>query len=236
MTNREAFEIWAPAGSKWSGWVRPVPFVMNDCDRAKQGCVDKDIIVNDDFVQSNTNHNVSFEITDVFYVNELQKDTAIIVDRSGYRSINEGLALAKMGWRPIPLFNGTNEQYGAMALVDNHCIECALLWGAGIMRTLKFQEDAPPVFLLDSNRRHRYKMSVSVFDNSWDLFSQDIPTAEFFMSNGINNIVITGEKIHKDLRTIFYDFQKKGMSFFFTDGYDKPKEVRIKKPPRKSAF
>jgi len=209
MTNREAYEVWTSGNSKWVNWVRPVPFVMYDC--------------------SSEDHIISFDTADVSYVDELMKDTAIIVDRCGYSSINEGLTLAGLGWRPIPLFNGTNEQKGAMALVDIHCIECALLWGAEVIKTLLFEDDAPPAFLLDSNRLHRYKMSTSVFDNSWDLYNQDIPSPEYFLDNGIDKIIIVGEKIQKDLRIIFHSFQKKGIKFYFTDGYNEPEEVRIKK-------
>ena len=216
MTNREAFEVWTSGDSKWVNWVRPAPFVLSESDWSDHAkCF------------------ISFDIPDVFYTEKLQKDTAIVVDRCGYNSINEGLALAELGWRPIPLYNGTNEQYGAMALVDNHGIECALLWGADGLKTLSFNKDAPPAFLLDSNRMHRYKMKVSVFDNSWDLYNQDIPSPEYFISNGVDKIVIVGEKIHKDLRTIFYVFQKNGIRFFYTDGYNKPEEVRIKKPFRR---
>jgi len=214
MTNREAFEAWTSGESKWASWVRPVPFVMYGCNCASEG---------------DENHYISFDIPYVLYVEKLKKDTAIFVDRCGYNSVNEGLALAEYGWRPIPLYNGTNEHPGAMALVDNHGIECALLWGADVLKTLSFEKDAPPAFLLDSNRMHRYKMKVSVYDNSWDLYNQDIPSPEYFISNGIDKVIIVGEKIQKDLRIIFYEFQKKGIRFFYTDGYNKPTEVRIKK-------
>ncbi|MCL2820743.1 MAG: hypothetical protein FWD38_07925 [Oscillospiraceae bacterium] len=222
MTGREAFEIWAQPDSKWSSWVRPVAFIMPECGGE---------------CREESNHTIGIDIPDILYIDEFAADTAIFVDRCGYSGINEGLALAGLGWCPVPLYNGTNEQSGAMALVDNHGIENALIWGAGVLNTLSLKDDAPslkkdapPAFLLDSNRRHRYKPDVSVYDNSWDLYNQDIPSPEYFTANGIDKIIISGEKIHKDLRVIFHDFQKKGIRFFFTDGYGKPEEVRIRKP------
>ena len=205
MTSREAFEIWASKSSKWTSWVKPAPFVMSGAGGANN---------------KNPDHYINNDLPVIMYLDEPKKDTAIFLDLPDYYSINEGLALAKIGWRPVPLFNGTNEQPGSMALVDNHGIEKALLWGAEVLKSIGFDMEAPPVFLLDSNRRHRYKMNVSVFDNSWDLFKQDIPSAEYFLENGISKIIIRGEKVEKDLRLIFRGFQKKGIKFLLTNGYD----------------
>ena len=221
MTGREAFEIWAQPDSKWSSWVRPVAFIMPECGGE---------------CREESNHTIGIDIPDILYIDEFAADTAIFVDRCGYSGINEGLALAGLGWCPVPLYNGTNEQSGAMALVDNHGIEHALLWGACVLKTLELNDTAPPAFLLDSNRMHRYKMDASAYDNSWDLYSQDIPSPEYFMDNGIDRIIIVGEKIHKDLRVIFYEFQKKGVKFLYSDGYNEPEEVQIKKPPRKFRY
>jgi len=72
-------------------------------------------------------------------------------------------------------------------------------------------------------------MNVSVFDNSWDLYDQDIPSPEYFTVNGINKVIVRGEKMHKDICRILYGFQKKGITILFTDGYEAPKEIAIKK-------
>ncbi|MBQ8298754.1 MAG: hypothetical protein IJX99_02625 [Clostridia bacterium] len=215
MINKDIFKIWAPVDAKWVDWVRPVPFISID-DELK------------------TYESFNFVIPNVNYIEEKSVDTAWFVDLPSYDSVAEGLALAsKFGFRPIPIYNGTNEQQGAMANVNNQTIEVALVWGAYVLLKLKLEKDALPVFLLDSNRMNRYKMSPSVFDNSWDIYHQDIPSAEYFLNNGIKKIVVRGkEKIEKDLSKIFYGFQKKGIKFFFTDGYSEPKEVVIKKPKR----
>jgi len=214
MTNREAYEMWTSKNSKWANWAKPAPFVMKNSGAGNQSSAD---------------HYINNDLPVILYLDELKKDTAVFLDLPDYYSINEGLALARIGWRPVPLYNGTNEQPGAMVLVDNHGIEKALIWGAGVLKTITTDENAPPVFLLDSNRRHRYKMNVSVFDNSWDVYAQDIPSAEFFLENGIDKIIIRGDKVEKDLRLIFYGFQKKGIRFFRTNGYEEAQAFKIKK-------
>ena len=214
MTGRNIFEIWAPPESQWTDWVRPVPFVA----------------INDD---CESNRTVNFTISSIFYLDKPATDTAIIIDLPGYDSIKEGVALAGLGFRPIPLYNGTSEQEGAMPLVDNHMLGSALSWGAVELQKINIASNAPPAFLLDSNRTHRYKMKVSVFDNSWNLYDQDIPTAEYFLNAGIKKILVRGDKMHKDLNRILHKFQKKGITILFTNGYDRPKVVVLKRPPRK---
>ena len=215
MTGRDIFKIWAPSGLKWSPWVRPVPFVsIKDTGQLTCAC--------------------NFVIPKVCFIHELKPGTAIILDLPDYESIPEGLALAKLGYRPIPLYNGTEGQEGAMAIVENRNIKCALIWGASELSGIDIPDDAPPVFLLDSNRMHRYKMDISVFDNSWDLYDQDIPSPEFLLKNGIDKILIRGDSIQEDLERIFIKFQNKGFKIYFTGGYDEPKEAQLK--PLKSVF
>ena len=72
-------------------------------------------------------------------------------------------------------------------------------------------------------------MNVSVFDNSWDIYDQDIPTAEYFLKNGITKIIIRGEEIQRDLKIILYKYQKKGIEILFTNGCEELKKVKIKK-------
>ena len=130
MTNREAYEIWAPTGARWVDWVRPVPFIMYSSDNT---CIAMD-----------------YSIPCINYLDDMEKqkeETAIILDLPGYTGINEALALGKLGWRPIPLYNGTDEQTRAMALVENHGIERALIWGANVLKDIKLKEPAITVIL-----------------------------------------------------------------------------------------
>jgi len=214
MNGKEIFRIWAPLNAKWTDWVRPVPFVAID----REKCLNKV---------------VSFDIPNIEYIKEIKKDTALVIDLPGNDGIKEGIALAKIGYRPIPVYNGTVEQEGSLAAVDNRDIELGLIKGAKELQEIVIDKDAPPAFLLDTNRMNRYKMNVSVFDNSWDLYAQDIPSAEYFLKNGINKIIIRADSLKSDLNKIFYKFSKKGIKIFITDGFDEMKEVKLKQPREK---
>lgn len=214
MTRKEIYKTWAPEGAKWTNWVRPVPFIELD-----------------NLLKSKKIYDIT--LPKINYIEQNKKNIAIIVDLPGFKSITEGISLVQYGFRPIPLYNGTTEQENSIPTTDNNSIQAGLIWGANILKETKIDEDAPPAFLIDSNRLNRHKINVSIFDNSWDLYHQDMPTAEYFIKNGIDTIIIRGDKVAKDLNKILFEFPQKGVRILFTNGYDKPKEVKLKKPPRK---
>ena len=210
MKGKDIYKIWAKENLKWANWIRPVPFVgINE---------NMKIYEISDFV-----------IPEIKYITEFEKNTAIIIDLPGNDSIEEGLAIAKLGYIPIPIYNGTDEQPETIATVDNNNIKLGLIKGALELEKIKIENNALPVFLLDSNRVNRYKMDVSIFDNSWDIYPQDMPTAEYLLKNDINKIIVRAEKIQRDLSKILYKFQKRGIKVLFTDGYEEPKIIKIKK-------
>ncbi len=200
LTGKEIYQIWAPYGKKWVDWVRPVPFI--EIHTQKKGYVISQVSVPEQ---------IAIETAD--------GKAAIIVDLPGTDSIEMGLVLAKKGYRPIPIFNGVEEQRGARATTDNQSIDIALFYGAKILEQISIPEDAPPAFLLDSNRLQRYKIDDSIFDNSWDIYPQDIPSAKYFFSEGIEKIIVIGDGISRDLKKILRDFKKKGLHIYLSDGY-----------------
>ena len=211
MTDKEIYRIWAPLGKRWSEWVRPVPFVeIHEHSKA----------------YSLTLHDVPVpDLSDDKF-----KDAAIIVDLPGAESVEAGLAYAKSGYRPIPLFNGTIEQSGARTTVDNQSVGMALVEGVKVVRELELKEDALPVFMLDSNRLHRHRIDVTVFDNSWDIYAHDMPSADYFIKNNIHKIVVVGDFIGRDLRKILYGFQKKKLEIWFAKDDNEPKKIKVRKP------
>ena len=80
---------------------------------------------------------------------------------------------------------------------------------------------------------NRFKMEASLFDNSWDVYHQDLPSAEYFLNHGIHKIIIVGESVSKDLKKILYGFQKKKIEIYLTRRYETLKKVRIHRPFRK---
>lgn len=209
MIGKEIYKIYAPIDTKWTEWIRPVPFVAIDTYNRKlvSDWIDRKILS----------------------ISQYKKDIAIFIDIPGKESIELGISLAYIGYRPIPVFNGTDEQIGSLATTDTYLIESALINGSEKLKNIPLEKDANPAFLLDSTRTNRYRTSESIFDNSWDLYKQDIPTAKYFKENGINKIIVIGNSIQRDLRKIFFEFQEAGIEFYLTDGYKEIKKVILKK-------
>jgi len=208
MTGKDIYKIYAPFEAKWTNWVRPVPFVAIDTYNRKN-------------IRNLVERKISF-------IDKYQSDIAIFVDLPNIESIEYGIALARIGYRPIPVFNGVDEQVNATATTNTYIVEESLISGAQKLEKIKIEKNANPVFLLDSQRTNRYRKNESIFDNSWDLYGQDIPSPDYFKKNGINKIIIIGEKIQKDLRKIFFKFDKE-FEFFITDGYSSLKRIVLKK-------
>lgn len=214
MNNKEVYKIWAPTGAKWVDWVRPVPFIM----------------INEKLV---TDEVYDFSIPNIYYMNELDSKTALFIDTQGYTGIKEGIALAKIGYRPIPVYNGTYAPNGSASNVNSIGISFALAWGANKLKDIEIKQDAMPAFLLDSNRMSFIKKDVSIFDNSWDLYHQDVPSGKYLKENGIEKVLVKGERFNRDLKKLLYNYQKVGIKIFYTDGYSEKKLVKLRRPAKK---
>ena len=210
MTNKEIYKIWAPDKKRWVDWVRPVPFINIDDSSSRKEFID-------------------YRIPSINYLKEVLNDTALIIDIPGIDSIKEGIALARLGYRPIPIFNGTNPPIGTISTTNNQIIKPLLIWGAFELKNIKLKNDAPPVFLLDQNRLNRYKINNGIFDNSWDIYDGDLPSPKYLLENGINKIIVRSNFQAKDLQKILYKWQKNNIKIFFTNGYEEPKELKLKK-------
>jgi len=209
MIGKEIYKIYAPIGAKWIEWIRPVPFVAIDTYNRKP--------------------TVDWLDRKIMFLKQYEQDTVIFIDLPGKESIELGISLANIGYRPIPLFNGTDEQQGAQATTDSYLIESCLITGSEKLKNLELKNNANPAFLLDSSRTNRYRAKESIFDNSWDLYKQDIPSAEYFKQNGICKIIVVGDAIQKDLRKIFFEFQDSGIEFYITDSYLPAKKIILTK-------
>lgn len=212
--SREIYRKWVKAADKWYPWVRPVPFI--NMATGRQG-----IPMPFDFMEVFANQEEN--------IKKYMKNTAIIVDMPGADSVMVGLSLAKNGFRPVALYNGTMEQRGARAIVDNHSLNEALLWGTDMLGDMAFEDGSMPVFLLDSNRLHRHKGKRTLFDNSWDIYAQDMPSAKFLADNGVENVLVIGEKISRDLKHILLKYQKGNLKIYLKKIYEEPRKIKLRK-------
>ena len=207
MDGRELYKIYAPAVAKWIDWVHPVPFVAIDTYNRKPivDWIDRKAI----------------------FLKEYQQDAAIFIDLPGKESIELGIDLAHNGYRPIPIFNGADEQQGSQATTDTYLIESCLINGGEKLKNIKLENDANPAFLLDSYRINRYRSNESIFDNSWDIYKQDVPSAEYFIKNDITKIIVVTDKIQKDLKKILISYQNEGILIYETDSYTFPQKITL---------
>lgn len=232
MTAKETYKIWAPAGTKWVDWVRPVPFMGIGEYYKGYGVSNSSLPVVAFVEQQQENRSV---LTIIFGPTpDLDlSTTAIIVDLPGEKSVLYGISLAKLGFRPIPIYNGTLEPPKARATVDNQSVGMSLEHWAYELEDIVIDDNARPAFLLDRNRLNRYKMDDAMYDNSWDVYPQDLPSPQYLLDNGINSIlVIGGRKISRDVKNILGKHQRKGLNIYHTDGYDQPKRKYILQKPK----
>ncbi len=215
MNKKEIFKIWYDSSNKWCAWIKPVSFVNLN-------------------YKYNEYMDFDFSNNKVEYIDKMKLDTAIIVDLAGKDSIVEGVKLAKLGFRPIPIYNGVNPQLNASSTILNHYIEVGLLKATDEIKKINFNKNASPVFLLDSSRVNRYRISDNLFDNSWDVYSQDFPTSKFFLENGIYNIIVVSYKINKDLEKVLFKFQQDGLNIYFTTGSEIIKKCSLRKSKYKN--
>ena len=165
MLGKDIYKCWYKENNKWCKWIKPTLFVD----------LDNQILKNV----------VDYEIPHIYYIDKLRDDTAIIIDEDGDTSIKEGLALMNFGYILVPLFNSPYPLPNSKSLVSNLSIATLLIWGGTILKDKTVSDVAPPVFLLDKNRLNRYHKDKSIFDNSYDIYSQDLQSSNYFKNIGI---------------------------------------------------
>ncbi len=188
MTRDQVFAIWAPQAAAWSAWVKPITFAQmpESWIRLAQPYESPPL--------------------DLSWLPIPTPATAVIVDVMGELSVAIGLALARRGLRPIPLFNaasiGEAESLLSQALPSaatgaclDTCPMMAALWsGASELQALNLPHDAPPAFLLDSRRRLGDRPPApGLFDNRWICFPTDFPSALRLKDAGIHSALLIAD-------------------------------------------
>lgn len=188
----ERYKIWAPQGG-WSDWAKPVIFAD----------------IKDELnVFEGTPKNL--KTPDLPWADELPASTAIIVDRYGDEGVSIGMALARQGYRPVPLYNGVRGPERNMA-VDVSDIADAINSYTPQLASLSLGADAPPVFLLDERRMRGDAKPRGRYDNRWCVFPQDMPSGAFLLERGIKQIIIRAAYVQNDLSHILRRYQESGI-------------------------
>ncbi len=183
MSREYIYNVWAPADGLWSRWVKPVLFAYMDG-------------VPPTLLPTAVPYDMSWAPT-------VESNTAMVLDLPREEGVLMGLELARLGYRPVPLYNAVpkpthsqlhsleEDDYDPVSLVDVEPIMHALWRGTEMLGRLSIPSNAPPVFLLDANRRFGGGVISPVkFDNRSVSFTTDFPSAIFLQTHGITRVVL----------------------------------------------
>lgn len=205
--NLETYKIWAAEDSEWAQWAKPVLFVHQPILNKK-----------------------GLEPYQLPWNVSLDSHTMVIVDMPGDLGVLEGLALARMGYRPVPLYNGVyNPSYCIVKVTD---IVEALYLGAKELVTYSIPSSAPPVFLLDSNRMPYGEKRPGLYDNRWCVFPQDMPSASFLIQRGIRKIILRSNEVKNDLAHILRRYQEEGIDIYISNEKELERKITVVKPSK----
>jgi hypothetical protein len=215
MRGEEAFAIWAPPESAWSDWAKPVLFVHLES-----------------FAEPRNEEN--WGEVDAAWVPRPDERCAIVLDLPGPRAVAQAIALARFGYRPVPLFNGCP---GPMEAVPTNTLLAAIAMSTDDLARIELPADAPPVFLLDGGRNPQgLKVAPGKFDNRWMTFPQDFPSANFLKSHGIERVLLVQEVSGApavDLAHVLLRWQEAGIAMEGCDaGGGGRASVTVSKPRR----
>ena len=222
-TKHEIYNIWAPRDAVWSGWVKPVLYSFMD------GVFE--------------NPSLQPVKLDLNWVPPAGS-AGIVLDLPGADGVIWGIQLARSGYRPVPLYNALpfplNETLMAPKLRHESTVHVdpivgALVGATAILSELKLSSAAPPVFLLDADRRlAKVDPRPGRFDNRSVCFTTDFPSASFLLSHGIATVILVQEDtfIGNDLLQVLLEWQTGGISLLRKKARDSasPKSFRVKRP------
>lgn len=194
MTKEEMFDIWAPPSSRWSLWAKAVLFSQMEGVAAVPAPAG----------------------VDAAWVAGFRVGHAIVADLPAEQGVAFGLAAAAAGFRPVPLYNACPAPPSVAALVEVRPILAALAAGAETLRALHLPDDAPPVFLLDSQRNNPVAPPLpGAFDNRSISLPTDFPSAEFLRFHGIQGALLVQQESREpraDLAHTLLRWQEAGVA------------------------
>jgi hypothetical protein len=195
VTPEELFSVWAPSGAIWSPWVKPVLFAHAAS-----------------FVAAGKATPFEFDLS---WLPTNRTNGAIVVDLPGSDGVWLGLALARIGYRPIPLYNAAPAPERDLSLVPIGPILAAIIAATPELAKLNLPANAPPAFLLDANRRGGMEAAEpGRFDNRSISFPTDFPSANLLLHRGIHSAVLvteTGGPPQPDLAHTLRRWQEAGI-------------------------
>ena len=226
MNRDEMFDIWSPPSARWSPWVKPVLFSV-----ASHAAL----------LPSTPRVPPAWEMTGLPSARE---NVALVLDLPGGEALRLAMTFLAMGFRPVPLYNALPwQEGGGFLLAHEHPpivnmvdVVQALRDATPELAKAQLPEDAPPVFMLDANRRRAVGPGLpGSFDNRSISFPTDFPSANFLMGCGIQRaIVVTPDRdqIEADLVHTLRQWQDSGLQIELKrlDQSEPPRAIVLEKP------
>lgn len=226
MNKEEIFAIWSPDDSPWSLWTKPVLFAHLDS-----------ILTAEQFPAQPDN---------IDWCPPPEAKIVMVLDLPGVEGVLLGLGLANRGYRPVPLYNALPLPGGQpvlnpltrrnVAAVDILPIVAALRAGAETLAGLQIPANAPPAFLLDSNRHGAWlRMEPDEFDNRSVCFTTDFPSANFLLAGGFQRALLVqraGKNPQSDLAHVLRRWQEGGIALELKllDSPAPPERLEVARP------
>jgi hypothetical protein len=218
MTREELYAIWAPPGAVWTPWAKAVIFASYRLVEFAPRAVSS---------------------SDISWLDRSQQ-TAIVLDLPGSWGVEMAMQLARSGFRPVPLYNAAPAGDAGIELVDVRSILHGLASAAEELRSVQLAFDAPPVFLLDANRRGiagNSRAQPGQFDNRSICFPTDFPSAAFLSGQGITSVLLVSQADRNpqpDLSHVLLRWQEAGVKILSIALVDKepPRLIHVQPPSR----
>jgi hypothetical protein len=229
MTNESIYQIWRPENSPWSKWVKPVIF---------------------SFLSPGDHGHGEYPVRD--WKVSLHPDTTIIADLPGAEGVSAGIALARVGYLPVLVYNAcptgaydvaspefvsirNSQPITPPVAVDMSSILKAICATTKELASLALSAQAPPVFLLDGNRGGiGIHYGPGWFDNRSFVTPSDFPTADYFSRHGVSKVILLQptRDIKADLLQVLLRLQREGMTIATQTPWDlwAPSLLTVKPP------
>jgi hypothetical protein len=165
---------------------------------------------------------------------------ALVLDLPGDAAARLAPALARAGYRPVPLYNAAP---APRAFPDDAEVVAvrptvrALEDAAGALRDIPLKSDAPPAFLLDADRRTgRGAITAGRFDNRSVSLPTDFPSAAFLLSQRIAGVLLVRDDRltpQADLAHTLLRYQDAGLPILarsLADPHAAPAAIAVTRP------
>jgi len=202
MTREQIYQAWAPDEGTWSPWAKPVLFAH--LPASQDAMAD------------------AYDAPAPWA--PAPDGSAIVVDLPGAGGVWCGLGLARLGYRPVPLYNACPPGGAVLAgvVIDLEPIMLALTGGAALLSRVQLPADAPPAFLLDARRRHVVGVypTPGMFDNRSVSLPTDFPSGTRLLSLGIRRVILVQEnriEPQEDLSHTLVRWQEAGIEIAAQD-------------------